>query len=272
MRELPWRVVLIALAAGLLIGLGYAWFVNPVSYVDIAPDQLSAADQREYLLLIAQTYARDGDLEQAQARLSWLGVADVTDWVETRTDEALLRGADQRDVDALAGLAAALGGAPMAAEGVSEGSGPSEAGTPLSGGDASGNDTSVPAPLPADAPIPTLALPALGVTDAAFELIGQETVCDNPALAGVVAVEVVDAAGGGIPGVEVIVAWPGGEDHFFTGLKAEHGRGYGDFTLMSEGQTVSVALAGRSEAVSGVGAEGCEGGSAGYWLTFGPIN
>lgn len=265
MRTLSWRPLLIVLAVGLLLGLGYAWFVNPVTYVDVAPNQLGADDQREYLLLIAQSYARDGDLDRARARLSWLGVADVERWVEVRADEALLRGADQRDVAALAGLAAALGGAPMAAGGVSEGVGPSEAATPLPGVE----DAPLPT-LPAGGSAPTLALPALGAGEASFALIGRETVCDDPALAGVVAVEVVDASGEGIPGVEVVAAWVGGEDRFFTGLKPERGRGYADFAL-EDGQVIGVALAGRSDAVSGVGAEGCEGGAAGYWLTFGPV-
>ena len=59
-----------------------------------------------------------------------------------------------------------------------------------------------------------------------------------------------------MPGIEVIVVWDTGQDHFFTGLKPELGLGYGDFT-MTEGVTYAVQIAGSTELVTDLSAESC---------------
>jgi hypothetical protein len=81
-------------------------------------------------------------------------------------------------------------------------------------------------------------------------------------------VVVLDAAGQPVPGVEVIVIWDEGQDHFFTGLKPELGLGYGDF-LMEEGVSYALQLGRGQETVTGLTAQDCaddEGGFfAGSW-------
>jgi hypothetical protein len=56
-------------------------------------------------------------------------------------------------------------------------------------------------------------------------------------------VYVRDGAGKGIPGVQILVSWPGGEDRFFTGFKPEVDPGYADFE-MKPGEAYQVELVG----------------------------
>jgi hypothetical protein len=64
-----------------------------------------------------------------------------------------------------------------------------------------------------------------------FVLLSQEKLCDQPLDVPQLQVEALDRFNRPVPGVLVIVAWPGGEERFFTGLKPEKGQGYADFTL-----------------------------------------
>ncbi len=84
-------------------------------------------------------------------------------------------------------------------------------------------------------------------------------------------VEAKDAAGQPVPGVEILVTWSGGEDHFFTGLKPEHGPGYGDY-VMTPDVTYTVHAADGGQPVPGLKATACTGSSSqllGSWsLTF----
>ena len=70
-------------------------------------------------------------------------------------------------------------------------------------------------------------------------------------------VESQDAEGEPISGVEVIVTWLGGEDHFFTGLKPDLGAGYADF-IMEPGVNYTLRLAGGGEPVSGLTVTECQ--------------
>jgi hypothetical protein len=74
-----------------------------------------------------------------------------------------------------------------------------------------------------------------------------------------------------ISGIEILVSWEGGSDHFFTGYHPENGQGYGDFTMEPE-FFYRVELADGSTAVDGLQIEDCGaeiGGFAGGWrLTY----
>lgn len=61
----------------------YGWLVNPVRYVDTAPDMLRADYKADYVLMVAEVYAGDGDLAMAQFRLSRLGGGTPLQIVQT---------------------------------------------------------------------------------------------------------------------------------------------------------------------------------------------
>lgn len=68
-----WVGFLIAVVLGILAGLYYGWVLNPVKYIDTTPDSLKADYKTDYVLMAAEVYRSEGDLEQAARRLSLLG-------------------------------------------------------------------------------------------------------------------------------------------------------------------------------------------------------
>jgi len=62
-------VVIIGIAGGLL----YGWVLNPVKYVDTTPDTLRIDYKTDYVLMVAETYHADKDIDLAVRRLSILG-------------------------------------------------------------------------------------------------------------------------------------------------------------------------------------------------------
>jgi len=60
------------LILGLVVGLAYAWLINPVIYGDSTPATLAAEDKDHYRSMIAQVYALSGDFQRASIRLELL--------------------------------------------------------------------------------------------------------------------------------------------------------------------------------------------------------
>src|SRR4030042_4681405 len=76
-----WTKFLIAVLLGAAAGLFYGWVVNPVEYVDIAPESLREDYKTDYVLMISEAFQVDHDLGQAVRRLAVLGSAAPTDIV-----------------------------------------------------------------------------------------------------------------------------------------------------------------------------------------------
>src|SRR4030067_3460633 len=68
-----WSKFLIALILGAVAGLFSGWVVNPVEYVDIAPQSLRVDYKTDYVLMIAEAYQVDHDMGIAVRRLARLG-------------------------------------------------------------------------------------------------------------------------------------------------------------------------------------------------------
>lgn len=130
--------------------------------------------------------------------------------------------------------------------------------------------TFTPTPRPTTVILPTRTnTPTPG---APFVLENQERVCDQVFSEPLLQVQVSDAQRQPVPGVEIVVSWPGGEEHFYTGLKPELGLGYADYTI-SPDETYALRLAEGGQTVSGLSAVDCEASNGErYWgawlLTF----
>ncbi len=61
------------LALGLLAGILLGWLVLPLEYVDTDPSSLRSDYRTDYVLMTAEAYAGEGDIELAQVRLAALG-------------------------------------------------------------------------------------------------------------------------------------------------------------------------------------------------------
>ena len=239
--------LLTGLILGVALGLGYAWLLDPVEYVNAPPSALRQDYKEQYRTLIAVAYLYNGDLGRAISRLETLNDEDITRTLAMQAQQALAEGRPEREVQALGRLAVALGQEPApAAVGTATPSTEQPSATPLPPSAtpvlASLTPTESPAPTtspvatlltpqPSNTPLPTLPPTPTPTLGAPFVLQDLTQVC-NPYLAvPLLEVDVRDAAGQPVPSVEVIVIWSGGEEHFFTGLKPELGLGYADYEM-----------------------------------------
>ena len=271
----PWYLFT-GLVIGFCLGLFFAWVVWPIQYVDTAPDSLRADFKDQYRLLIASAYAASGDITRARVRLEQLEDADMAQALLAQSQVIEMQSPGSNDSRALALLAAALGDqdtpTPYPTE-IPDTPAPTSSPTSVivigSGLDATPTPEPSATPqgtLPATStltPLPTrTATPTPGN---AFVLLSQELICDATQRRPLIQVEVTDAAGQPIPGVEVIVSWQNGEERFFTGLKPELGSGYADYEMTPD-VLYAVRLGPGSQIVQGVSAGECETVEAGrFW-------
>ncbi len=68
-----WFFPIVALIAGVAIGMVYAWVINPVEWVDGTPEQLRADLQEDYLRMAIDSYSVNRDAELALIRYEALG-------------------------------------------------------------------------------------------------------------------------------------------------------------------------------------------------------
>jgi hypothetical protein len=265
-------LLLIGLIIGLAGALYYAWLVDPVIYVDASPSRLRDDFKAEYIFLVSQSYAADGDWPRAQRRLNALADPDIGQAVAAELERALRQGESAAKARNLALLAAQLGvNSPAVAIFA-----PTPAAPPV---DTPTPTLVAPTPTPTISPTPppTLTPTATATATAvpsptprpAYRLLSQERVCPLNAPAPRIEVVTVNAFLQQEPGVAILVSWEGGLDRFYTGFQPELGAGYGDF-LMSPDISYSVVLEVGSPAVSGLQIELCqESGLPGGWrLTF----
>jgi hypothetical protein len=253
-QRIPWLIIILGLLIGAGGGLAYAWLVNPVNLIDVAPFQLVPADQEAYIVLISEAYMQDGDLDRARSRLEALEIQDPATLVSDIADTALLNGRDPREIRALASLAEALGGHSQAADlGFTGTSQPTiGASTPTP------TFESVPTLTPtldsgsatATLNIPTATATPDFVQETDFELISAKPFCDDDHTGGLIEVFVYNDLEEGIPGLQIKVEWEGREDIFYTGLKPDVSPGYADFT-MEANKLYTVTLVGLAEPVVG---------------------
>jgi hypothetical protein len=100
--------LLIGLIVGLAAGLIYGWMLRPVEYVDTAPDSLRADYRTDYVLMVAEAYAGDNDLNLAQIRLAALGPQPPVATVIEAIDYAVDNEYNRADLETLNRLAVQL--------------------------------------------------------------------------------------------------------------------------------------------------------------------
>jgi hypothetical protein len=221
---------------------------------DTTPAALRPQDKEVYTVLIAAAYVSDGDLDRTRKRLAELEDPDIQNTIIALAERYINQGRDARDIRALARLSDALGGTSAAMR-------PFIA-TPTSAPTRTPTSTPLPptptptrvvpaTPTPTVTPIPRRT-PDSGSSEI-FRVAQSTALCD-PTTNGLLRVYVRDDAGQGLPGVQILVNWPGGEDTFFTGFKPEINPGYADFE-MKPGEVYQVELVdGKSDAAQEIGA------------------
>jgi hypothetical protein len=105
---LRWLYFLLAVAAGLGIGLYYGWVVSPVEFYDTSPDTLRIDYKVDYILMTAEAFARDGDVLLARRRLAILGEKNPAEAVQEGIEFAVNVGYAIEDLAVLRDLGEAL--------------------------------------------------------------------------------------------------------------------------------------------------------------------
>ena len=83
-----WHQILLVALLGLAAGLFYGWRVAPVEYVDLAPNTLHADYRAEYILMVAESYQSEKDLDLAARRLALLSSAHPVEIIAESLDES----------------------------------------------------------------------------------------------------------------------------------------------------------------------------------------
>lgn len=276
----PWYL-LTGLVIGVVIGILYAWLVQPVQYTNTTPASLQPIFKDQYRSLIALAYLTNSDMVRAKARLELLKDEDAYQTLAEQAQRNLAAGMLQ-EARALGLLAASLGQTsptidPNAQSSpailIAETESSSLQTTPTTAVKLPGSGTNESlstlttqlTTIPGDNSVsPPTQTPTL-TPGASFVLQSSELVCDTELEEALIQVLVQDAAGQPVPGVEIVVNWEGGENHFFTGLIPELGLGYADFN-MTAGTTYTLRLAEGGQPITGITPTECQGEEENnYW-------
>ena len=266
-------LLLLGLIIGLAGSLYYAWIVSPVIYTDASPARFTESYKAEYIFLVSQSLAVNGDWEQAQQRLAALDDPALSQTVTDLLNSYVVQQRPPEEIRNLAILAQQLGAsAPAVAL---------FAPTPI--GSVTPTPTITPTPLlltaePSPTPLPTVTIrptatavptiPSEPTSQPTYRLLNQQQICSSDEIAPSIIVITLDALLDPLPGVEVWVQWDAGTDRFFTGFKPSLGEGAGDFA-MSPDTSYTIGLAEGSPEISGLRIETCANGLTGSWqLTF----
>jgi hypothetical protein len=123
----PWYL-LTGLLLGAVLGVAYAWLVQPVEYINTSPASLRTDFKDRYRALIASAYMANNDLVRARARLELLQDDDLYQALAGQAQRTLAEGRSPDEARALGMLAVAIG-QPASAAG--SGGLPTSSGTPL---------------------------------------------------------------------------------------------------------------------------------------------
>jgi hypothetical protein len=266
----PWYL-LTGLIIGVVLGVLYTRYLQPVEYIDTSPALLRQDFKDQYRLLIAAAYTANGDLVRGKARLELLKDPDVFRALSEQAQRTLAENGSSNDARSLGLLAIALGQAPP---------GPALSVTQPAQTPTSAPSLATPADLDASSPAASensasttpapLASPV--APTGPFTLLNQEKKCDQNLLEPLIQVQVTDQANQAVSGALVIISWTGGEERFYTGLKPEQGLGYADYTL-DPAQVYSLRVGEGSQPVSDLAAATCVDAAGNtfwgaWWLTF----
>ena len=277
------------LAFGLGLGLFFAWGLAPAQFVDTTPASLRIDFKDEYRFMIASAYKANGDLIRAQARLNTIGDVNPPKALGEQAQRMLSNNSSVQMVQVLADLSEVLQTPPTVAATpspapvsptplpqlpVDEASSTPQNATPTETGTALANspepqlpptETDTPTPIPA--PIATLAAhprpSATATPGPAFELLQQTSLCE-PSQPGLLQIYLSNTKSEPVAGVELVITWFGGEEHFFSGLKSEISPGYADYGL-SENVEYDLSISPSGTRVTGLRASTCTDASGGSY-------
>ena len=67
-----WFFFLLTILVGFALGLFYTWQINPIEYTDARPETLRVDYKTDYVLMVAEIYQQEEDIQEAIRRLTQL--------------------------------------------------------------------------------------------------------------------------------------------------------------------------------------------------------
>jgi hypothetical protein len=274
--------LLSGLVLGLSTGLLVAWVIFPIQYVDTSPSSLRIDFKDEYRFMIASAFAASADLPRAQARLATLAEPDPIKILGDQAQRMLASNSSMEQVQIIADLSLALQSHAALPNPTNE---PVMTATnlPINQSTATPFDLSIASPVasytpiftptpepstlptmedtPSPVPLPIFTIAPRPVRTstptpvAAFEISKQNTFCD-PAQPGLLQIFLTNSAGKPAVGIELVITWLGGEEHFFTGFKPDINPGYADYAMTGNIE-YALTLASSGTRVTGLTAPAC---------------
>jgi hypothetical protein len=112
----PLALLFLGIIIGLAAGLVYGWVIQPVEYIETSPAVLRQDYRSDYILMVAEAYSGDDDLEIARIRLAALGPNPPAAFVVEAIDFGLENNYTQSELDTLNRLVTDLRSIPAAPE------------------------------------------------------------------------------------------------------------------------------------------------------------
>lgn len=103
-----WIRFVIAILIGLGLGLAYGWFIHPPKNSEITPDTLRIDYKTDYVLMVAEVFQKDHDLQNAIRHLETLGISPVDTMVEQAIEFAKQQVYSEPDIGLMRTLLSAL--------------------------------------------------------------------------------------------------------------------------------------------------------------------
>ncbi|CAG0935703.1 hypothetical protein TFLX_04553 [Thermoflexales bacterium] len=252
-------LVLLAFVIGAVLGLAYAWLIEPVTFSESSPAQVMKPYREAWLIMAAEAYVQDGDWARTQARLNALRDADLSQTLTALFERYQANGPNPT-ARALARLADRLNvRTPAMQVYLAAITTPTPEITPARGTTGLPRPIDAPEATPTMTPEPLPRLPPTVTPNPDYQVIDRVAECTFSPQPPQIRVVVQDEFGQSVPGKVIWITWEdGGQDRFVTGLKPEIDPGYGDFDMQPDrAYNVGVDKP-TSVIVSGLRADACE--------------
>lgn len=103
-----WVFIVLALIAGIGIGLAYGWVIDPVDFFDLTPDTLRTDYKADYVLMTAEAYRVEQDPGLAARRLAIFGTQSPAAIAAEGLEYARTNGFPDADIALIQELVTAL--------------------------------------------------------------------------------------------------------------------------------------------------------------------
>jgi len=93
-----WFFFILVILFGFGLGLFYTWRINPIDYTDADLDLLRVDFKTDYVLMVAEVYQSDNNLNEAIKYLTQLTLSESTETIREAINFAEVQGYRQQDI------------------------------------------------------------------------------------------------------------------------------------------------------------------------------